>query len=132
MVTNNRRREFLKKAAICAGIMAVSPSMVISSPKSLAGENNVVNKEGLPYLRPGVRMKCLTDGRIELSSAQDAGHKFVYSGFEAAVLISVASGRPVHKHLEEIAFHNDLSHNRCKVNLNPTLDDFERKGLIGY
>ena len=132
MVTNNRRREFLKKAAICAGIMAVSPSLVISSPKSIAGENNAGNKESMPFLRPGFRMKCLTDGRIELSSVQNAGQKIVYSGFEAAVLLSVASRRPVHKHLEEIAFHNDLSHNRCKANLNPVLDDFERKGLIGY
>ncbi|HEX2934476.1 MAG TPA: hypothetical protein VHO72_03915 [Bacteroidales bacterium] len=132
MAVNNRRREFLKKAAILGGIIAVSPSLVISSPQSLAGENNAGNKEGIPILRPGVRMNCLIDGSVELSPNRDAGQKFVYAGFEAAVLIAIASRQPVHQHLEEIAFHNNLSYNHCKANLNPALDDFERKGFIGY
>lgn len=132
MAVNNRRREFIKKAAILGGIIAVSPSLVISASPSVPGENNVRNKEAMPVLRPGVRMNCFSDGRIELTSAQDAGQRFVYTGFEAAVLIAVASRRPLHQHLEEIAFHNNLSHNHCKANLSPVLSDFERKGLIGY
>lgn len=131
MVVNNRRREFLKKAALCAGIIAISPSLVISAPQSVKKENTTGNKEGMPVLRPGVRMNCFSDGRIELTSAQDAGQRFVYTGFEAAVLIAVASRRPLHQHLEEIAFHNNLSHNHCKATLSPVLSDFERKGLIG-
>lgn len=128
MASENFRREFLKRTALFAGAMVIAPSLVVSASKPA----QLNEKNGSPCLNPDVRMKCFMDGHVELTSKQNPGQKIVYSGFEAGVLFTIASCRPIHTHLKEVAYHNSLSYAAGKEKIHPILNELEEKGFISY
>ncbi len=125
---SSSRRRFLTLVAKAFGIVSLSGGGVSgrhSSPPALTADAVV-------RLNPAFRLRCLSDGQIELFTHLADGSELIhtFTGLEADVLRRTEKGEPLCSLVDAVSSTSGVPSAACRTEVATLLEEYRRAGLV--